>query len=722
MKSVFITVSVLLVSIAYSQNKKTSKMENNKIIASVSDVFSGADERNWEKVRSAMADTVLLDYTSLAGNPAALLPSNEIIYSWKNFLPGFDKTHHQLSGFDVKENGERSTVRFRGNANHFIGNEVWTVQGNYEADLEKIKGNWLVTMLRFNLEKQGGNTSLPALAVEKMKSAVITKKVVFKSDGLTLAGVFYFPSNFDESKKYSVVITDGSWTTVKEQMQTNYAKALAERGYVTFTFDHRYFGESEGQPREYENHEAKVEDIKNAVTYLQSLAFVDNDKIAALGVCASGAYMMQAASEDKRIKALATVVAWLMTPETAKLFYGGDEGISARITKAENAKKKFEQIGVAEYVPAYNPDNMDAAMFFPVDYYAKTERGALPEWKNNFAVMSWKPWLTYDGIASSKEINIPVVMVASEKQFLPGGTKEAYGNFNNANKEIVWLNNYEHTDFYDGEKAVKEAVNIISKAFDKYLNVKKNVLLVGKLLKNIPDTSKIEAKNINLFSASTLAEIEQVFSKNKIDIAIIGAGIEPEERIKMIRFIWTANHSTTIHLKDKESGPESFLPFINHVLNGFTKMKDNQSLISEHTVTIQAPVAKVWSVITNSETVEQFMLGMKPQTSWQLSAAMNWMGRHEGKEKDMAKGSITHLIPEALLEYTFFYGGYGYADIPGNYQTVRFALNKINENSTLINISQGDYAVFKDGATYLQHANDFWQKSIQKLKDICENK
>lgn len=485
-------------------------------------------------------------------------------------MPGFDSTKHNLSGFAIKENGSRATTTFKGKADHFIGNEIWTVQGSYEADLEKIKGDWLVTMLRFNLEKQSGNTSLPTLAVEKLKVAVTTRKVTFKSDGLTLAGILFLPANFDESKKYPVVITDGSWTTVKEQMQTNYAKALAEKGFVAFAFDHRYFGESEGQPREYENHEAKVQDIKNAVTYLQSLAFLDKEKIAALGVCASGAYMIEAVSADKRIKALATAVAWLMTPETAKLFYGGDDGVNARIDKAVAAEKKFEETAVADYVPAYDPNDMEAAMFFPVDYYAKTERGALPVWKNNFAVMSWEKWLTYNGIAASKNVSVPVVMVASEKQFLPDGTKEAFANFSNPKKKIVWLNEYEHTDFYDGNTAVQEAVNIISGAFDKYLNEKKNVLLVGKLLKNIPDESKIDFKNINLFVASTLGEVENVFKQNNndIDIVIIGAGVDLEERMKIVRYILTSNDRATVHLKDKLSGSESFLPFINAVLKG----------------------------------------------------------------------------------------------------------------------------------------------------------
>lgn len=297
------------------------------------------------------------------------------------------------------------------------------------------------------------------------KKTIEMKTVNFNSEGLNLVGNLYLPANFDESKTYPTVIVDGSWTTVKEQMQSLYAKKLTENGFITLAFDHRYFGESEGQPREFENHEDKVADIKNAVTYLQTLDYVDNDRIGGVGVCASGAYMMQATAEDDRLKALGTVVAWLMTPETAKLFYGGDEGTAARIQKAQKAKSDFANSGDIAYVPAYDPENMEAAMFFPVDYYAKESRGAVPTWTNNFAVMSWEPWLTYDGIASSKKVSVPTIMIGSEKQFLPDGSKTAFENIGNKQKRAVWMNEYQHDQFYDDPEVITKSVTELTRHF-----------------------------------------------------------------------------------------------------------------------------------------------------------------------------------------------------------------------------------------------------------------
>jgi hypothetical protein len=147
---------------------KVRQMENEKIIQAISAVFSGADERNWKKVQRAMAENVLFDYFSLSGNAGALLPSNQIIEAWKGLLPGFDRTHHQLSNFQIFQQGNTAKVHCDGKADHFIDNDVWTVEGNYDAEASKNNNEWVVTMLKFNLAKQSGNTNLPARAKDKL--------------------------------------------------------------------------------------------------------------------------------------------------------------------------------------------------------------------------------------------------------------------------------------------------------------------------------------------------------------------------------------------------------------------------------------------------------------------------------------------------------------------------------------------------------------------------
>lgn len=145
-------------------------MESNKIINTVAAIFNGADARNWQKVKATFADEVLLDYSSMNGNPAAQITSDQIIAAWSSFLPGFDRTHHNVYDFQVDLQDDKANVHFTGIADHFIGESKWTVEGTYDVEVVREGDNWQVTKFRLNFERQSGDTSLPQKAAEIMAS------------------------------------------------------------------------------------------------------------------------------------------------------------------------------------------------------------------------------------------------------------------------------------------------------------------------------------------------------------------------------------------------------------------------------------------------------------------------------------------------------------------------------------------------------------------------
>jgi hypothetical protein len=59
-----------------------------------------------------------------------------------------------------------------------------------------------------------------------------------------------------------------------------------------------------------------------------------------------------------------------------------------------------------------------------------------------------------------------------------------------------------------------------------------------------------------------------IFRKEKIDIVIIGAGLNIDVRCEIIKLIFSLSDTTTVHMKDYASGPQGMLPFVNSVLNG----------------------------------------------------------------------------------------------------------------------------------------------------------
>jgi len=126
--------------------------------------------------------------------------------------------------------------------------------------------------------------------------------VHFYSDGCRLAGYVYKPKDLTEDdKRPGIVLVDG-YVSIKEIFQANYAEAFAKEGYVCVTFDYRGFGESDGR-RGREFWDEHVEDVRNAITYLQFHTGVDRDRIGLWGTSYGGAVMPYVLAIDERAKA-----------------------------------------------------------------------------------------------------------------------------------------------------------------------------------------------------------------------------------------------------------------------------------------------------------------------------------------------------------------------------------------------------------------------------------
>jgi len=301
-----------------------------------------------------------------------------------------------------------------------------------------------------------------------MADQTIKEKVQFKSDGLVLVGNLCKPQDFNPSEKYSAIVTGGSLTSVKEQMAGTYAEKLAAKGFLALAFDYRNYGESEGQPRQFEDPALKLKDLESAVTCLLSLPYVQS--VGALGVCTSGGNVAYLAADDKRIKAAVIVAAHLADASILAALYGsmGKDVDSLRKAGAE-AKKHYQLTGENTMIPAYSTtDNTASHVGSFLEYYNdKTRGGGVKEWKNQFSVIGWGTWLDFDPVSKAKNITIPFMMVHSDRCALPGNAKKFYNNLKGT-KELVW-DDADHTDHYDQPNVVDPVIDKASGFFLKYL-------------------------------------------------------------------------------------------------------------------------------------------------------------------------------------------------------------------------------------------------------------
>ncbi|MCH5586408.1 alpha/beta fold hydrolase [Shimazuella sp. AN120528] len=233
------------------------------------------------------------------------------------------------------------------------------------------------------------------------------EKVSFISDGLRIAGQIFYPEHYSANKKYPALLFEGPMTGLKDQVVEIYAKKLANLGYLTLTFDHRYYGESEGEPRQLEAPAKKVEDLQNAVSYLLTREDVDADRLGAVGICAGGGFMSKTAALDQRIKSLVTVAGFYHDPKVVRAWLG-EEGYQHKIELSKQAQEKYEQTGEVVYIPSVSSDSNETEVAMPGDepyaYYG-TDRGVSPHYINRFAVMSFEEFLHLNSLDFAGQIH-----------------------------------------------------------------------------------------------------------------------------------------------------------------------------------------------------------------------------------------------------------------------------------------------------------------------------
>lgn len=103
-------------------------------------------------------------------------------------------------------------------------------------------------------------------------------RVTFQSGGVAVAGYLYRPS---DTKGYlpCVVMANGFSGTMDWILPT-YAERFAAAGFAALIFDYRYFGESEGQPRQLISVAQQREDIRNAIEFVRHYEGTDPRRIA----------------------------------------------------------------------------------------------------------------------------------------------------------------------------------------------------------------------------------------------------------------------------------------------------------------------------------------------------------------------------------------------------------------------------------------------------------
>jgi len=306
----------------------------------------------------------------------------------------------------------------------------------------------------------------------KMVRNFNTEKIKFKSNNQNVAGLL---CNCESNEKKPAVVILGPICSVKEQSPIQYATRLAEKGFVALCFDARSYGESEGQPRQFESLKNKEEDVKSAIDYLISRNDIDADKIFILGICNGTNEMMQVSIDDKRVKAMALVSGNYLIKENMVHLLGNEKNWYNHLQRSKIAKEKFEKTGQADYIKII--DSVGTEQLLPplpiYEWYHPWENKApyftyRGGWQNKVTAMSEFETLNFDALDVSKKTSKPTLLIHGEMS--DGGyefAKQIFNSIPTQNKKSVWLNNTVHFQFYDDPRVIAQSVNEISNWFNQ---------------------------------------------------------------------------------------------------------------------------------------------------------------------------------------------------------------------------------------------------------------
>ncbi len=302
------------------------------------------------------------------------------------------------------------------------------------------------------------------------------KKITFHNHfGITLTAEQYTPKEYEG--KLAALAVCGPFGAVKEQASGLYARAMAERGFLTIAFDPSFTGESGGQPRDVFSLDINTEDYQAAVDYLSSLPEVDADRIGVIGICGWGGISLNAAAMDPRIQATAAITmydmprvgAWgYFDQGTAEDRYNAKKAIAEQRTK-EYGTGTFAKAGGCYPYPA--PDDQPDFVKQYSAYY-KTDRGYAERSVNSnegWVLQSQTGWMNNAILVHPEDLKSAVLIVHGEKAHSRYMGEDTFKKLIGDNKEFYLVPGATHTDLYDGGKNHVIPFDKIEHFFRQYL-------------------------------------------------------------------------------------------------------------------------------------------------------------------------------------------------------------------------------------------------------------
>ena len=288
------------------------------------------------------------------------------------------------------------------------------------------------------------------------------RDVQYYSEGSLIKAILHLPEDFEEGGKLPIIILCHGFAGIKELLLPNYAEAFSAAGFAALTFDYRGFGESEGEEGKL-SPRLQMVDIRNTITYVQSLKEVDPQRVGLWGTSFGGANAVVTTARDKRVKCLAVQLT----------FADGERVVTGGMTPEEKEKLFATMLKVWTKSVTRNqvmkmPVNKALTDEQSIEFFKKAME-EFPHINVKIPFFTTMETMEHKPEQHVKNVQVPILIVAAADDMV-NPAKESEILFEKANepKELMMVEGASHYEVYEGD-LFQQVVTKQIQWFTKYL-------------------------------------------------------------------------------------------------------------------------------------------------------------------------------------------------------------------------------------------------------------
>jgi uncharacterized protein YndB with AHSA1/START domain len=138
------------------------------------------------------------------------------------------------------------------------------------------------------------------------------------------------------------------------------------------------------------------------------------------------------------------------------------------------------------------------------------------------------------------------------------------------------------------------------------------------------------------------------------------------------------------------------------------------TLVLTTSISIHGSTTSVWRALTDPALIKRYFFGTETVTTWKVGSPIFFRGVWEGKPYE-DKGTVLANDLHKRIQYSYWSSFSGKPDVPENYATVTYLLEKSN-GITTCTVMQDSI----ENEESLKHSESNWKMILEGMKKMIE--